>query len=91
MPSAFFAGTTDPVTRKLKTRQWILEFASWWARIQSIRESIRDIGKIQALISIGCQIFKDRQNVTKNVFRAASSLNYLQIIKVSTGWIQGSL
>ena len=28
MPSAFFAGTTDPVTRKSKTRQWILEFAS---------------------------------------------------------------
>ena len=91
MPSAFFAGTTDPVTRKSKTMQWILEFASWWARIQSIRESIRDIGKIQALISIGCQIFKDRQNVIKSVFRAASSLNYLQIIKVSTGWIQGSL
>ena len=48
-------------------------------------ESITDIGKIQAVISIGRQIFKDRQNVTKKVFSAASSLNYLQIIKVPTG------
>ena len=49
MPSAFFAGTTDPVTRKSKTRQWILEFASGLARIQSIRESISVNGKIQAV------------------------------------------
>ena len=91
MPSAFFARTTDAVTRKSKTRQWILEFASWWARIQSIRESITDIGKVQAVISIGHQVFKDWQNFTKKVSSAASSLNYLQIIKVSAGWIQGSL
>ena len=79
MPSAFFARTTDAVTRKSKTRQWILEFASWWARIQSITESITDIGKIQAVISIGRQVFKDRQNVTKKVFSAASSLTIYKL------------
>ena len=90
MPSVFFARTTDAVTRKSKTRQWTLEFASWWARIQSIRESLKDIGKVQAVISIGRQVFKDTK-FHKKGSSAASSLNYLQIIKVSTGWIQGSL
>ena len=79
MPSGFFARTTDAVTRKSKTRQWILEFASWWARIQSIRKSITDIGKIQAVISIGRQVFKDRQNVTKKVFSAASPLTIYKL------------
>ena len=91
MPSTFFGGSTNPGTSKSKSRQRILEFASWWARSQSIKESVTDIGKIQVVISIGRPVFKDRQNVTKNGFSAASPPNYLQIMKVSTRWTQGSV
>ena len=41
-----------------------------------------DIEKTRAVISIRCQVFEERENVTKNVFSTASPLNYLQIIKV---------